>query len=170
MSLYTEHGVMYGRVCRLSIMRLVVGDRVVIQGLEKTPQYNGQVAEALRFFTGTGRWDVRCLGGTELSIRATNLRREESDAERERMQAEIDKGTAPEAASVSPDAAGLGQRHARAGNNSTPRDVPASAGPSESDSSAQGHCTAEAAARAGQDGPGSERSGTKLSSSECALQ
>ena len=75
----------------MSIMRLVVGDRVVIQGLEKTPQYNGQVAEALRFFTGTGRWDVRCLGGTELSIRATNLRREESDAERERMQAEIDK-------------------------------------------------------------------------------
>ena len=164
MSLYTEHGVMYGRVCRVSIMRLVVGDRVVIQGLEKTPQYNGQVAEALRFFTGTGRWDVRCLGGTELSIRATNLRREESDAERERMQAEIDKGTAPEAA------AGLGQRHARAGNNSTPRDVPASADPSESDGSAQGHCTAEAAARAGQDGPGSERSVTKLSSSECALQ
>ena len=148
----------------MSIMRLVVGDRVVIQGLEKTPQYNGQVAEALRFFTGTGRWDVRCLGGTELSIRATNLRREESDAERERMQAEIDKGTAPEAA------AGLGQRHARAGNNSTPRDVPASADPSESDGSAQGHCTAEAAARAGQDGPGSERSVTKLSSSECALQ
>ena len=164
MSLYTAHGVMYGRVCCVSIMRLVVGDRVVIQGLEKTPQYNGQVAEALRFFTGTGRWDVRCLGGTELSIRATNLRREESDAERERMQAEIDKGTAPEAA------AGLGQWHARAGNNSTPRDVPASAGPSESDGSAQGHCTAEAAARAGQDGPGSERSVTKLSSSECALQ
>ena len=150
----------------MSIMRLVVGDRVVIQGLEKTPQYNGQVAEALRFFTGTGRWDVRCLGGTELSIRATNLRREESDAERERMQAEIDKGTAPEAAA----GLALGQGHARAGNNSTPRDVPASADPSESDGSAQGHCTAEAAARAGQDGPGSERSVTKLSSSECALQ
>lgn len=144
---------MYERVCHVSILRLVVGDRVVIQGLEKTPQYNGQVAEALRFFTGTGRWDVRCLGGTELSIRAANLRREESDAERERLQAEIDKGTAPDASNVSPDSAGFGQRHAKAVDNSTPRDVAASAGPSESGGSGQGHCTAEAAARTRQGSP-----------------
>jgi len=64
---------------------LAPGDRVVIHGLQKTPQHNGKTAVALRFFTATGRWDVKCtLDGMEISVKAVNLKRDEAERERER--------------------------------------------------------------------------------------
>jgi len=75
---------------------LAPGDRVIIHGLQKTPQHNGKTAETLRFYTGTGRWDVRIvLDGIEISIKAANLKREEQERERERIDAERRKWASP---------------------------------------------------------------------------